>query len=246
MIKFKIIALAAIAMGTLASLLVAGRAQVKFRAQAALLQKQNEQLAALTTEHQRLTGMVARAANAPAMEDHSAELAKLRSEVEALEKQTNEVIRQSVASHQPQPAPMPSPPHPPEYWEKLHQLAGSKSTDARDLGLAFCEYASDHQGQSPENLDQLASYLTKNSLSWSGTNQFEIVYYGSMDDLKGIPSFVIAVVREVQPWTSPDGKMTRVYGMAGGVGQIVSSDDNFQSWEANHVISKNKPGETAH
>lgn len=246
MTKFKIIALAAIALGSIASLVLAGRAQVKFREQAVLLQGQNEQLAALATEHQRLSGMVARAANAPATADHSAELAMLRSEVEALEKQTNEVIRKWVSSHQPQQARTPSPPHPPEYWEQLHQLAGSKSTDARNLGQAFLEYADDHQGQSPENLDQLASYLTKNSLAWSGTNQFEIVYHGSMNDLKGVPNFAIAVVREVQPWPGPDGKMTRVYGMAGGIGQIVSSDDNFQSWEANHVISPPKPDEIPH
>ena len=168
--------------------------------------------------------------------------------VEALEKTNQSKLSDYLlASHQsqPTPAPKPSPTHPPEYWEQLHQLAGSKATDARDLGLAFSEYADDHQGHSPENLDQLASYLTKHSLSWSGTNQFEIVYHGSMDDLKGIPNFAIAVVREVQPWTTPDGKMMRVYGMAGGVGQIVSSDDNFQSWEANHVISPPQPGETA-
>lgn len=246
MTKFKIIALAAITMGAIASLLITERSQVRFRVQAALLQERNEQLAELTAEHQRLSAIVANAANMPITEDHSAELAKLRSEVEALENQTNEIIRQLAGSHQSLPAPKPSPSHSPQYWDQLHQLFGSKLTDARDLGTAFLAYAADHQGQSPENFDELTACLAKNSLSLSGTNQFEIVYHGSMDDLKGIPSGVIAVVREVQPWPAPDGKVMRAYGMANGAGQIVSSDDNFQSWEASHVISPPQPGQTAH
>jgi hypothetical protein len=125
----------------------------------------------------------------------------------------------------------------PEYYEQLYQMAGSKPTEARDLGAAFQSYAMDHQNQSPSNLDQLAPYLAKENRSLSGSNQFEIIYQGSLDNLQGIPRESVAVVREQQPWPGPDGKMRRLYGMMGGVGQIVEADDNFQSWEAKHVIS---------
>ncbi len=78
-------------------------------------------------------------------------------------------------------------------------------------------------------------------MTLSGTNQFEIIFQGSLDQLDGIPWGSIAVVRETQPWLTPDGRPTRVYGMIGGSGQTVTSDDNFQSWEAEHVISPPAP-----
>jgi hypothetical protein len=67
-------------------------------------------------------------------------------------------------------------------------------------------------------------------------DNFEIVFLGSTDQLNGIPWGSIALVREKQTWLSPDGTPTRVYGMVNGLGQTVSSDDNFQSWESEHVI----------
>jgi hypothetical protein len=246
MTKLKIISIAAIAItGAAASLMIQSKSQVKFRERETLLQQQDKQLAALTAENQRLSNLVAHANNAPP-ENHTAELAKLRSEAEALKKQTNDLGRQLEKSPEPQPArPAPVPEtHTPEYWEQLHQMAGGKTTDAMRLALGFWYYASDHQGQCPSNLDQIAPYLAKENLSLSGTNQFEIVYQGSLDNLKGLPIGTIAVIRDQQTWVGPDGKMMRVYGMAGGVGQIVASDDNFQSWEAQHVISPPKAGQS--
>ena len=180
--KFKIISLAAIAIaGAAASLLIQSESQVEFREREALLRQQDEQLAALTAEHERLSNMVANTNNVPP-DGHKAELAKLRSEAEALKKQTNNLGRQLKESREPRPsrtAPTPES-HTPEYWEQLHQMAGRKGRDARDLATAFCSYAFDHQGQCPSNLDQIASYLAKEKRSLSGTNQFEIVYQGSL------------------------------------------------------------------
>jgi len=85
--------------------------------------------------------------------------------------------------------------------------------------------------------DHSEARLAKENRSLSGSNQFEIIYQGSLDNLQGLPSESVAVVREQQPWPGPDGKMTRLYGMMGGIRQMVASDDNFQSWEAKHVIS---------
>src|SRR5262249_11245195 len=125
--------------------------------------------------------------------------------------------------------------HPPEYWEQLHRMAGAKPLDARNLAGALQMFALDHQGQFPSSVDQIASYLSKQGMALSGTNQFDIVYQGSLDHLEGIPTGTIAVVRDRDTWTGPDGKMMRVYGMSGGVGQVVTSDDNFKLWEAKHI-----------
>ena len=142
---------------------------------------------------------------------------------------------------------MPSAPapetHTPEYWEQLHQMAGGKTTDAMRLALGFWNYASDHQGQCPSNIDQIVPYLAKDKLSLSGTNQFEIVYQGSQNDLTNIPPRRVALIRERKPWLTPDGKWARVYGSADGAASIIVSDDNFQSWDAQHIIPSRAAGQ---
>jgi hypothetical protein len=70
----------------------------------------------------------------------------------------------------------------------------------------------------------------------SGTNDFEIVYQGSQNDLTNIPPRRVALLRERQPWLTPEGKWARVYAYADGAANRVESDDNFQSWEAQHII----------
>jgi len=238
MLNFKSISLAAIAIGGLvASLIIHHKSQVNFRENETLLRQQKEQLAALAAENQRLSNLATRTNPAPP-DDSAAELTKLRAEADTLKKQTNALaiqLQKSTAPHPSSPTPVPES-HSPEYWtqysKQLHQMAGSKSTDARNLASAFFEFASDHQNQAPSNLDQLASYLAKENLALSGTNQFEIVYHGSLDKLEGIPNGTVAVVRDQQTWVAPDGKLVRVYGLANGVGQFVTSFDNFQSWEA--------------
>jgi hypothetical protein len=236
--KLKIILASALAVaGVAASLLVAHKNQVSLRARDALLRRQDQQLADLISEQQRLSNLVSRA-TAPKDDDHTAELLKLRAQAEALRKQTNELARQSEQRHRSsssQPAAV-ADTHTPEYWEQLHKIMGAKGTDARNLSAAFREYASDHQGQAPRSLDDMAAYLAKPQWSLSGTNQFEIVYHGSLADLDGLPVGQVAVVREQQTWLTPDGKVAREYGMSGGIGQVVASDDNFQAWEAKHII----------
>jgi hypothetical protein len=236
--KFKIIIVLSIAAASLAVMVIHHQSQIKFQEDATLWQQQNEQLGALTAEHWRLANLLSKETNNPALDDHTAELAKLRTEADALKKQTNELGRQLAAEHASRPSRSGPPPesHPPEYWEQLHKMAGSKSTEAVYLGSGFFEYASEHQGQCPSSIDQIMPYLAKENRSLSGTNQFEIVYQGSIHDLDGIPLESIAVIRDQQTWQTPDGKSMRVYGMADGIGQIVGSDDNFQSWEALHVI----------
>jgi hypothetical protein len=236
--RLKAITVAVIAIsGAALSVMIQHQSHTKLRAGEVLLQEHGSQLAALTGGHERLSNLVVRAGSAVAA-DHAAELAELRHEVGALENQTNDLGRplaQSRAPQPPRPAGGPEP-HSPEFFKQLRQMAGGKTEDAHGLAGAFGLYASDHQNQSPSSLDQLTAYFAKQHLSVSGTNQFEIVYQGSFDRLLGVPLGTVAVIRDPEQWPGPDGRMRRVYGMADGSGQIVESDDNFQAWEARHVI----------
>ena len=123
--------------------------------------------------------------------------------------------------------------------------AAGKLNDARVLTAALRQFAQDHGGVFPPSLDQAASYfappLEADSPGWqnaplSGTNRFEIIYQGSQTDLTNIPPRRVALIREQPPWLAPDGKWARTYGYADGAASIVESDDNFQSWDAQHLI----------
>ncbi len=66
-----------------------------------------------------------------------------------------------------------------------------------------------------------------------------------MHEVKNLPSLEIPLVRQRQAWPGPDGiKMARIYGMMGGACRVIESDDNFQSWEAEHVINVAQGGQT--
>lgn len=246
MTKFKTVSLTSLALaGVAASLLIQHKSHVKFRERDALVRQQDQQLAAMNAEHQRLTDLAARTNIAP-LDDHTDELARLRSEAEALKRQTNDAGRRleaSRASRPSQPAPAPES-HTPEYWEQLRQMAIVKMTDLRNLGTAFRFYASDHQDQCPSNFDQVAPYLAEKGMSLSGSNQFEVLYEGSFDKLQGVPPGEVAIIRDQQTWVGSNGRTMRVYGMADGSGQMVGSDDNFQTWEAKHVIAPPKSGQS--
>jgi len=123
---------------------------------------------------------------------------------------------------------------------------------------ALRQYAKANDGQFPASMSQLTPFfrspiddailqrydiVAKRNMVLSGSNRFDIIYQGSLDKLDGIPLGTVAVIRDQQTWPSPSGKMLRAYGMADGHGQIVSADDNFQSWESQHVILPPRPGQ---
>ena len=87
----------------------------------------------------------------------------------------------------------------------------------------------------PTSLDQLTPYLAQNNATLSGSNQYEIIYQGSLDQLKNLPWGSIAVVRDAQPWAGPNGTMLRTYGFPSGSSQMVI--DNLQPWLSQHVIT---------
>lgn len=238
MFNFKTILLILLAGASLiASLIIHNHANEALRARAEISLQQSQQLANLQSEQRHLSNQLTHV-SAGSRATHSAEIAKLRAEAEALQRRTNELAKESQSHRtlKSKQSVSKQDDHPPEYWKQFNQLAGNKSVEALYVARAITEYADDHRNQFPSSLDQVAPYLAKNNLTLSGTNHFEIIFQGSLDQLDGIPWTSVAVVRETEPWPSPDGTPTRAYGMLGGMGQIISTDDNFQSWESGHVI----------
>jgi hypothetical protein len=128
--------------------------------------------------------------------------------------------------------------------------ATGKLNDARAPTSALNKYANEHQGEFPNSFDQVTPYLSKpldsDAEPWmdsplSGTNRFEIVFQGLQNDLTNLPLRRVALIREQPPWLTPDGKWARVYGFADGLASTVVSDDNFQSWDAQHIIPPASP-----
>ena len=66
--------------------------------------------------------------------------------------------------------------------------------------------------------------------------QPRIIFQDSQKDLSNIPPRRIALIRERQPWQTPEGKWARTYGYADGAASIVESEDNFESWDGQHVV----------
>jgi hypothetical protein len=244
MTKLKItLIIATIAISLAVTLILHRNAQVKLRENDATLRQQDKQLIELIAEQEQLSNRVAETKSST--NNQLNELAKLRSRAEILQKQTNELETQLKSNRQArvsQPTAKPES-HPPEYYDQLFRTAAAKPRDARNLSTVFAMYASDHQGQFPSNFEQVAAYLRKEKMPLSGTNQFDIVYSGSLDKLKGIPRGAVAVIRDQQTWIAPNGKQARVYGLADGSSLIVESDDNFKAWEAEHIVSSTPAGQ---
>jgi hypothetical protein len=222
------------AAGILGSLVIEHLTDIRLREDDAVLHEQADQLAKLALEHQRLSNLLAQADNSPAY-DQTSELVKLRAEAEALRKQADELRNQqaeNLRSQQPQVVSKPNS-RSREYYD---QMAAGKIDDAKTFIQVLRKYASEHQGEFPSNFDQVAPYLPKTGVLLTGTNAFDIIFQGSLNDLTNVSLRAAALIREQQAWLTPSGNWARVYGYADGWASIVECDDNFESWETEHII----------
>jgi type II secretory pathway pseudopilin PulG len=255
MTRFKFILTAIIvAAAILTSLLVQHQNQAKLHENDVLWGQQENQLAELAAENRRLSHLVAQTKTAStAVGDETAELSKLRVTAETLRQQSDLSAKQLAETRRSAGVQMFASGdfNLSEHNKELTitfaggPRATGKLNDARAITAALRKYAGEHQGEFPVNLDQIKAYLPKPSEADSpltanapltGTNDFEIVYRGSQNDLTNIPLRKVALIRERQPWLTADGKWARVYGFADGAASPVESDDNFQSWEAQYII----------
>src|SRR5438093_533107 len=206
--KLKItLIIATIAIGLAITLILHLNSQAKMRENDAVLRQQDKQLTGLIAEQERLSNRIAEAKSST--NSQWSELTKLRNKAQALQEQTNKLGIQVKSNRQLRAAQraVAAEPRPPEYYKELLRSAGAKPIDGRNLSNGF-----------PLN----------------GTNTFDIIYHGSLDELKGIPRGSVAVIRERQPWIAPSGKQARVYGMANGSSEIIEWDDDFKGWVAEH------------
>jgi len=254
-----------------ASVLMEWRIRAGYRDNETLSRQQDQQLAGLAAENQRLSNLIAQAkTNRAPAEDRTVELAQLRAKVGALREQTNQLAQwaREVAENRRLEGARFYAAGDSNLLEHNHEkgitFAGGprasseindaipKINDAIALAGALRRYADDHQGDFPMNLNLVTSYLHKPldadspslaNAPLTGTNDFEIVFQGSQNDLTNIPKRRVALLRERQPWMTPNGNWARVYAYADGAASTVESDDNFQSWDAQHVIPPQADGQ---
>src|SRR6266516_405734 len=228
--------------GVMASLVIQDRAEVKIREKDEASRQQDNQFAALASDHKRLSNVVAQVKSSPP-DGQQRELQKLRIEVELHRKQIYELEMKLEPARQARIALVASERPAPEYRKQRDEMVAGKIKDASSLSEAIEHYLANHQDQFPSSLDQLAPYLQKVHLSLTGMNEFEIVYTVTCARFTNIPIQGVAVFRERQAWLAPSGKWARLYVTADGHRHIVESDDNFQAWEAEHIFPPPAPGQ---
>jgi hypothetical protein len=262
--RLKIILVGAFAFGgVMAALLIQHRAQVRLRENAVVLGQQTRQLAEMTAECRRLSDLLA-PTNDSSTNTQMAELLRLRSvaaglrtQVSALEKQMPQIARATLSFATPAPL-RPNKDFPGsvvvvsdsnsrEYEALLYNMADKLSMgDARNLSYAVRGYARAHDGEFPGSFDEAAPYVFKGEYPLGGTRKgrdpmagsdaFDLVYQGSLNDVTNIPINAVALIRERVAWPTSAGKWAKLYVMLAGRVVVVESDDNFQSWEVAHLI----------
>jgi len=264
--RFKIILCGALVVaGMTSSLVIQYQAQVKLREKDRVLRQQDRRLFELVAESQRLSNLVIHADsspahNRPAAEDRTAELVKLRAEAETLRKQVDELGKQRTQSRPPHPSHRLLWPGPnihsvagvsvvsdadsEEYAKQLAQMASEnrKLADARNLSRGVRWYVPAHQGELPLTFDQAAPYFYADQEP-PRTSEFEMVFQGSRNELTNVPEGAVILIRERQAWPTPRGRWARIYVMVSGEVSVVEANDNFQSWEAEHIIPPPSAGQ---
>lgn len=226
--------------GIVASLLVQHRADLKIRENNETLAQLNSQLDALAAKNEQLSHRLAEGKTG-FLDDPRSEFENLHAEVGRLRDLTNELgakLKQGREARKLLGIPS-SPPgyeYTPEDRDRREAMVAGKKEDAANLSDAFYDYYRNHEGRFPSNFNQLTSYLLEYDLSLTGTNEFEMIYPGPQDLLTNFPTQMIAVVRERHAWLAPSGRWARVYGMLTVPPIVVETDDNFQSWEAEHIF----------
>ena len=253
MTKLKLGVISAVAVASVATpLVIQHQTQTRLRAENQSLRQRVDDLAG---ENARLSNPGAPANSSQLSKDQLSELMKLRGEVGLLRRQTNELGRLWEENRRLQAS-----------LARATQNAGQSQIDtateqekqeaiakqqfiakmgyARHWVLAFHEYAGAHQGQAPASFDQAATFLPDQARDETmlATNQFEIVYQGSLNAITN-PATII-VLRENEPQPVLTSGQVRTYGFADGHSEVHKTDDgNFEPWEKQHMIPAAPPGQ---
>ncbi|HUA37660.1 MAG TPA: sigma-70 family RNA polymerase sigma factor [Candidatus Sulfopaludibacter sp.] len=218
--------------GAATALMVQHQTQTRLRAASESLR---QQIAQLQADNTILSNRLTAIGEAKTLTDEQFnELLKLRGEVGMLRRQTNEIgalrekldnLKQRLQSSAEN---IPS-------EEQQQQMAMHKMSDAKQAGLLLHMFADDNNSQFPTNFDQVINYLGNTNFTQVFSNEFGIVYKGSLTNIAN-PSSAI-VVQEHEAWPTYDGKWAKVYGFADGHAQLITQPDNdFSSFEQQHRV----------
>lgn len=180
--------------------------------------------------------------------DDAAEVLKLRSELAALRRDladTANLPRENLQLQQQIRAMTESnsttdtrdEPKPLSEAEKANKQIGlTKMNFMRDWITAFRNYAAQNQGQMPSNFEQARAYLPPEFNYTLDPNSFEIVYHGSLNQIreKSLPEIIL--IREAMPTIRPSGKRYKAYAFADGHCEIREEPaEGFDSWEQSRI-----------
>ena len=88
-------------------------------------------------------------------------------------------------------------------------------------------------------------FLSENAKAQTNvtTDQFEIVYQGSRNDLTNAGDEETIVLRERQAWQNYDGKWGRIYGRQDGSALVrtMKDLDALEQWEKEHLRANSQP-----
>jgi RNA polymerase sigma factor (sigma-70 family) len=179
--------------------------------QAAQLREQNkslaQQIAQLQINNDGLLNRLTEASDSAKLSDKEInELLKLRSEVGLLRQQTNKFGKR-LASKADQVKNLQTSEENVSIQEQEKRVAVAKMNDADNYTLGIIMYAHDNQGQIATNFEQIASYLTNSTSVPTGTNSFELVYHGSLDELTDPKSVIL--IQESQAMQTSSGRWVK-------------------------------------
>jgi len=220
-------------------LLMQRKAEARQRDEERLLKGQASQIAAIEEENQRLSRIAASVAISP---DQSNELQRLRAEAQALAPQTNAVAALRRENRRLQAA-LEKPANPLQIKEEII----ATELTIRDWLVAFHQFAANNQRVFPTKFDEAAPYLPADAKTKTGPGpeSFEIVYRGSLDELKN-PGNVI-VIRQKQPRppdpSDPRSTWAKIYGFADGSVRLQQARENdFEEYERQHSAEAQTTG----
>ena len=199
-----------------------------------------EQLQQLAGQNQQLSNQLsAQVSAAPVTATETErELMKLRGEMNRVRRELAEAqtqLKRQAGQQQVQQKAA-------EQAEASKELAIAKLNYTKGWMVALFDYAQQHEGKLPPDLESATSFATEAVTKQTNLapEQFEIVYNGSLNDVTNSPSVI--VIREKQPLQSPDGAWFRSYGFADGHSEIHKvQDGNFEPWEAQHTVVQPAP-----
>jgi RNA polymerase sigma factor (sigma-70 family) len=228
--KLKLGISALIVAGAATAFVIQHQAQEKLRAENDSL---TQKIAQLQTDNESFSNRLANVGDSKKLsDDQFNELLKLRGEVGMLRNQVIELgklreenrrMNKELADANQILQSLPSPEQA-LFNKKSHQAVN----DAKMVGLAMRIWAGDNNDRYPTNFDDMTNELggVTNEMHFKQT--FEFMNAGVADG--HYPQMLM--LREITPRQSPDGKWERVYGLAdGSVQTITSNNGNFDDWE---------------